>query len=239
MLRECKELRQTELRLMRLPSFVRHSGEVATKPANEYSKDAPVWWQLLQGRKDDGSLVGAQLPPLGTGDSVSCVSMGGRTITLPGRLRPFKAGSAADLIAPEVAGSASPNRATYPFGMSYVTRLGLLLKKWGVYCEALFKELALEAPSELVRLTQDGGLPPEKLTFAAEALGAVDSETGIDALESLLVHPSPLVREGAVLGLATYVNAGHVRATALAKAAARDSSPGVRATARDVLDADL
>lgn len=68
-----------------------------------------------------------------------------------------------------------------------------------------------------------------ELTFAAEAAGKI-----LDAaLIRLLDHPSALVREGAVYGLAELVN-DEVRA-ALENTRKNDASPGVREAAEEAL----
>jgi hypothetical protein len=71
-------------------------------------------------------------------------------------------------------------------------------------------------------------LEPPELTFLAEKL--TDEET----LTVLAKHTSPLVREGAVYGLAK-IDTLSARGT-LATIAAIDPSPGVREAAREALE---
>lgn len=78
-------------------------------------------------------------------------------------------------------------------------------------------------------------LPPEKLTFAAEQLGNVDTDAAAALLVKLLRHESPLVREGAVYGLEKHRHRDNVDMM-LCLVAVIDLSPSVRAAAREALE---
>ncbi len=78
---------------------------------------------------------------------------------------------------------------------------------------------------------------PEGLTYAAEPLGCSVRplpDGAIDLLISLLGHESPVVREGAVYGLAPHVTNEAVR-SALLSTSLNDSSPAVCESAREAL----
>lgn len=75
------------------------------------------------------------------------------------------------------------------------------------------------------------------LTFAAEAAGVLESRFALPLLLPLLAHESPLVREGAVLGLAKHCAAPGVF-EALEHLSETDPSPGVRSTAKGALEDD-
>lgn len=101
-------------------------------------------------------------------------------------------------------------------------------------CEETFDHLARTAPDRLIQLIRSRALYVTDLTFAAEALsGAVSSPELVRALYELLEDPSPLVREGAVYGLAGHLNA--LVTERLQRAADQDSSSGVRGAIEDVL----
>jgi hypothetical protein len=103
-------------------------------------------------------------------------------------------------------------------------------------CEALFERLASEDPSALLRVVNEGKLAPYDLTFAAESLGRLaDHESAREALVALLHNPSPVVREGAIYGLAKLPMKAEVHAI-LVKIASEDSSAAVRGAAADALD---
>lgn len=102
-------------------------------------------------------------------------------------------------------------------------------------CEALFKRLATENPDELLSALDSGVLAPHDLTFAAEAAGDIRDTRRVQvALFALLRHVSPLVREGAIYGLAKLPPTDEVQ-TALREISQNDASAGVRAAAADVL----
>lgn len=100
--------------------------------------------------------------------------------------------------------------------------------------EALFERLAEHDPARLLALLDDE-LDPALLTFAADVAGRLlPSDDVVPVLLRLLGHPSPLVREGGVYGLASHITAGVD--SALADLVHKDPSPGVRIAARDVLE---
>jgi HEAT repeat protein len=75
-------------------------------------------------------------------------------------------------------------------------------------------------------------IPPHVLTFLAEGAGNDPRPTTVAWLVALLRHPSPVVREGAVLGLAK-VDTPEARR---ALEHHTDKSPGVRAVAKEMLE---
>jgi hypothetical protein len=105
------------------------------------------------------------------------------------------------------------------------------------YCEALFERLASESPEELIQIVRDSRGPHSRLTYAAEILGRAvrTAKTAETLLRVLAEHPSPLVREGAVLGLTHHLERAGVR-DALRKAAELDPSPGVRRAVAEALE---
>jgi hypothetical protein len=85
------------------------------------------------------------------------------------------------------------------------------------FSEVMFERLVTEDPARLVALLGSHVLGPALLTFAAEIAGkGLAFDVVGAALLALLQHERPIVREGAA---------------ALAKVAADDPSPGVRASA--------
>jgi len=80
-------------------------------------------------------------------------------------------------------------------------------------------------------------LQPEELTFAAEIAGKnatlKNSKLVINKLMSLLSHESPLVREGAILGLGNHINSSIKRK--LADMANFDPSKAIRITAKTIM----
>lgn len=111
------------------------------------------------------------------------------------------------------------------------------LSRWAGPCEAMFEHLAAEAPQELLDMIAGGTLHHCTLTFAAEWAGKVPEEhleSARRVLLPLLEHAQPIVREGAVYGLASNLNEDVVkRLKALAES---DPSPGVRAAAESATD---
>ena len=120
---------------------------------------------------------------------------------------------------------------------TYHGLVALFRTVFGSYSEAMFEELVADSPLDLVQLLDDSSVPDTRLTFAAEILGRNSSEAiAVAPLIRLLGgHRSPLVREGAVLGLAYHLGRGNARA-AIERAADRDPSPGVRRAASEVLE---
>ena len=76
-------------------------------------------------------------------------------------------------------------------------------------------------------------LTPEALTFIAERLGK-RSPPPLKWLRVLADHPAPVVREGAIYGLAPHVADDQVKRI-IERLAYGDSSPGVRCAAREAL----
>lgn len=105
---------------------------------------------------------------------------------------------------------------------------------WPRPCEELFRVLAARAPASLVALLQSQALAPSALTFAAEVAGDLADDRVLAALVKLLDHASPVVREGAIYGLAKQpIDAYRKR---LGVMALHDPSPGVRDAAREVIE---
>ncbi len=77
-------------------------------------------------------------------------------------------------------------------------------------------------------------LPVHILTFIAEDLGK-RTPPPLRYLAALARHPSPIVREGAVYGMAPHVEVSSVRGM-LKDISVRDESPGVREAAREALE---
>jgi hypothetical protein len=107
---------------------------------------------------------------------------------------------------------------------------------------AAFEELAAQDPSALVAWVESGELDDADLSFAAEALGEaffqVVGDVAVRRIALLLrltEHTSPVVREGAVYGLALDVHDSAGARERLEEMARVDTSPGVRQAARDVL----
>lgn len=103
-------------------------------------------------------------------------------------------------------------------------------------CEALFKLWAEYSPEELLSAMSSGVLEPHDLTFAAEAAGRIaDATRAIPALLALLDHTSPLVREGAIYGLAPHADDPSVAARLLA-VSNNDPSAAVRVAAHESIE---
>lgn len=77
-------------------------------------------------------------------------------------------------------------------------------------------------------------LPPSALTVIAESLGDQPANEVVPVLVDLLTHTAPLVREGAVYGLAKHLANRDAR-DALEFIATFDTSPGVREAAEEAL----
>ena len=113
----------------------------------------------------------------------------------------------------------------------------LLVGLTGAYCQSVFEALARSSPGELISIIRENRAPDSRLTFAAEILGrdVPTPAAAIALLEILQDHRSPLVREGAVLGLAHHLDGIGVRQS-LRAAAEGDPSLGVKRAAAEVLD---
>ena len=73
------------------------------------------------------------------------------------------------------------------------------------------QRLAVDDPAELARIIASGSLRDTSLTFAAELMGAAsDSALVVRTLAPLLSHATPVVREGAMIGLGLHMDAPEV-----------------------------
>ncbi len=113
------------------------------------------------------------------------------------------------------------------------------LERWNFQiCEGYLEELAVEDPIHLARMIRTGLVPENLLTFAAEHLGSTgDSDLVRSALLPLVGHPSPIVREGVLLGLQRHRNEKIDQI--LVFCASQDPSPGVRLTAVEALEVGM
>lgn len=102
------------------------------------------------------------------------------------------------------------------------------------FSEAYFAALAEFDPASLVQILDRHDLRPSDLTFAAEAAGRARTDIVIEPLLRLLAHREPLVREGAIYGLALHLRED-VR-DVLRRVANEDTSPAVREAASEALD---
>jgi HEAT repeat protein len=94
--------------------------------------------------------------------------------------------------------------------------------------------MAETSPADLIETIEHGNLEPTALAAAAEALGSSPHAFVAETLVKLVEHRSPLVREGAVYGLAEHMDERTIEV--LRALAESDPSPGVRDAARFVLD---
>ena len=107
---------------------------------------------------------------------------------------------------------------------------------WEAPCEAMFEHLAAYDPERLLALART--LPPAQLTHAAEWIGRSGHPRAWQALATMLRDKSPLVREGAIIGLEALGPDALGRARSLLVDRAledQEPSPGVRAAAQDAL----
>ncbi len=106
---------------------------------------------------------------------------------------------------------------------------------WKEPCEGVFEFLAAKYPASLLQLISENRLEPADLTFAAEIAGRIGTSAEVaKTLRGLLAHPSAVVREGAIYGLANHLD-DSLRA-ALGRLASHDASPAVRTAAAGALD---
>jgi hypothetical protein len=106
---------------------------------------------------------------------------------------------------------------------------------WEAPCEDMFEWMADNEPGALLELIRGGTLEYYDLTFAAEIAGRIaDHSAVVQVLMPLLDHPEPVVREGAIYGLARHVIAEVIER--IRDIAANDNSPGVRKAARGLLE---
>jgi len=120
-----------------------------------------------------------------------------------------------------------------PFNVLAPRVASVVLARWGRPCEEAFAFLATSHPLELLRLVASGVLDVADLTFAAEIAGRIQDPRVVRVLLPLLKHVSPVVREGALYGLAAHADDQVL--DLIRTMADKDPSPGVRAAAEDVL----
>ncbi len=100
--------------------------------------------------------------------------------------------------------------------------------------EAAFEAMARLDPDRLIALL-GGGLEPSDLTFAAEIAGRMLRGSVLVArLRELLNHARPVVREGALYGLAFHLAEPGV-AMDIRRVAREDPSSAIRSVAADLL----
>lgn len=108
------------------------------------------------------------------------------------------------------------------------------LEDWPTPSELAITEMRSN-PARLIGWIESGQLGTGYLSLAAEALGEVDSPRTKSVLMQLLAHEAPVVREGAIYGMA---NLGITDLKQVLRAIAdNDQSPGVRAAALELLGA--
>jgi hypothetical protein len=121
-------------------------------------------------------------------------------------------------------------------GLNEIAKQYLRESKWGGPCDAMFKYLTKNEPMVLLNLIRSDSLEPGFLSTAAEFAGRInDPEQVIPLLLKLTHHAYPMVREGAVYGLANFISVGNIRQY-LQEMSETDSSPGVRSSAQEMLE---
>lgn len=112
---------------------------------------------------------------------------------------------------------------------------------WGKPCRAMFNHLSMNNPTMLLAIVKASILSPALLTYAVEALGQVhDSNTRREALQTiidLLSHESPLVREGAVYALESYLP-DEQALQALVNRQNIETSPGVKQAIGEIIEGE-
>lgn len=107
--------------------------------------------------------------------------------------------------------------------------------RWEVPCEDMFETLAKEDPQRLVDLLSSTQMGAADLSIAAEIAGReISCAVVLAPLHKLLKHRKPLVREGALLGLAHHTDAYGVLST-IRLVSEEDQCPEVRGVAKDLL----
>jgi len=108
------------------------------------------------------------------------------------------------------------------------------LHLWDTPCEALFCYLASQYPGDLAALVRSETLQSQELTIALELLGRIhDSSLARPLLIQNLSHDEAVVREGAILGLASHMTEFLV--PVLNTMAQNDVSEAVQTTARETV----
>jgi hypothetical protein len=101
-------------------------------------------------------------------------------------------------------------------------------------CEATFERWAESNHERLVYTLGRCDIPAGLLTYAAEHAGGMPTEKAEGPLLALLQHPSALVREGALLGIAEHMTP-RVR-FAVTSVALNDGNKAVRSLATSLLE---
>ena len=114
--------------------------------------------------------------------------------------------------------------------------MGSSVADWPEPCEKEFQAMAVGNPLRLIGWIESGELKPSRLTYAAEALGSANLPEVRWILVGLLDHESPLVREGALYGLARQPRPLPAMLSVLRRVAEVDPSPGVRSAAQEILE---
>jgi hypothetical protein len=99
-----------------------------------------------------------------------------------------------------------------------------------------YKDLAINNPTLLVKLIEDGSLDAVQLTYAAESMSLTrESSIVVPCLIKLLENTSSLVREGAVYGLEGHLEYRGV-INCLKNTSENDSAEGIREAALEALE---
>jgi len=110
-----------------------------------------------------------------------------------------------------------------------------MYKQWNAPCIAMFEDMAAHDPDKLIELVQADQLSVGLLTFAVESLGRISDKQKVKViLLKSLEHPSALVREGSIYGLADFTDADVIEA--LTRHSKTDDSLGVKMAAQEWLD---
>ena len=128
---------------------------------------------------------------------------------------------------------------------SYISReADEICARWARPCREMFSVLVTTHPHDLLSLVVSKTLTPGQLTFAAEDLGNISfdgddrfySDVKKALLDLVMVHDSPMVREGALYGLSSM---GAECRLLLANLAIYDKSEGIRSIAKEMLESGL
>jgi hypothetical protein len=110
-----------------------------------------------------------------------------------------------------------------------------LSTRWRQPCEEMFEYLAEVYPTQLIALLGCNRLVAANLTFAAEIAGRIENSALVrSALLPLLEHGDPVVREGALYGLAKHMDEETRRR--VLQVGANDPNLEVRQAANDFLE---